>query len=419
MNPVAQLLVIVAGLLLIGALGEFIFSRTGIPDVIWLVLAGIFAGPVLEVVSPQMLEPAVPFFGAIALTIILSGGASRLLLADVAAAAPRGLLLAFVGFLFSVASIYCYFWALTWLEIVEPVSPLSWLIAGAIVGGSSTLVVTPTLAGAKVDSRVSCLLEVESSGTDALSIVMTMVLIDLVVTGSVDLASPFVALAREIGIGVAFGIVVTAVLIPMLPGLRDKSHGYTVFLASMLILYALTHLANGNGALAVLTAALLIGNASTLVPKVIPGAHPEVFVFTETARIMQDQMSFLIKSFFFVLIGLMFPPSPKLIVLGALAAVVLLLFRIPAVKLPTTNLCFTKKQTGLTIVAIPRGLAAGVLSTLPLQYGIAGAKNFSPAVFALIVTTIVLFTMGFAVVSRMSTAQGMWREPQDREAIQN
>ena len=39
MNPVAQLLAIVAGLLLVGALGEFIFSRTGIPDVIWLVLA--------------------------------------------------------------------------------------------------------------------------------------------------------------------------------------------------------------------------------------------------------------------------------------------------------------------------------------------------------------------------------------------
>ena len=60
-------------------------------------------------VSPQMLETAVPFFGAIALTILLSGGALSPPLTDVAAAAPRGLLLAFVGFLFSVASIYRYF----------------------------------------------------------------------------------------------------------------------------------------------------------------------------------------------------------------------------------------------------------------------------------------------------------------------
>ena len=402
MNPVAQLLVIVAGLLLVGALGEFIFSRTGIPDVIWLVLAGILAGPVFEMVSPQMLEPAVPFFGAIALTIILSGGASHLRLTDVAAAAPRGLLLAFVGFLFSVASIYCYFWALTKLELVKPVTPLSWLIAGAIVGGS----VMPTLAGAKMDTRVSHLLEVESSGTDAFSIVMTMVLIDLVVTGSVDLASPFVALVREIGIGVGFGLLVTAVVIPVLPALRDKPHGYTVFLASMLILYALTQLADGSGALAVVTGALLLGNASTIVPKVIPGAHPEAFVMTETARVMQDQMIFLIKSFFFVLIGLMFPTSPRLIVLGALGAAVLLLVRIPAVKLSTMHLGFTKKQTWLTIVAFPRGLAAGVLSTLPLQYGIAGAENLSPGVFALIVTSIVLFAVGFAVVSRMSNDSG-------------
>ena len=75
-------------------------------------------------------------------------------------------------------------------------------------------------------------------------------------------------------------------------------------------------------------------------------------------------------------------------------------------KLSTMHLGFTKKQTWLTIVAIPRGLAAGVLSTLPLQYGIAGAENFSPGVFALIVTSIVLFAVGFAVVSQMSNDSG-------------
>ena len=305
-----------------------------------------------------------------------------------------------------MASIYGYYWTLTKLEFVKPASPLLWLIAGAIIGGSSALIVMPTLAGAKVDARVSRLLEVEASATDAFCIVMTMVLIDLLVSGSVDLSSPFVALGREIGIGVAFGLVATVVLIPTLPALRDKPHGYTVFLASMLILYALTQVANGNGALAVVTSALLVGNASTIVPKLIPGAHPEAFVTTEIARVMQDQMTFLIKSFFFVLIGLMFPTSPRLIALGALGAVVLLLFRIPAVKLSTMNLGFTQKQTWLSIIAIPRGLAAGVLSTLPVQYGIAGAENFSPAVFALIVTSILLFAVGFAVVSRMSNDVG-------------
>ena len=102
-----------------------------------------------------------------------------------------------------------------------------------------------------------------------------MVLIDLVVTGSVDLASPFVALVREIGIGVGFGLTVTAVVIPVLPALRDKPHGYTVFLASMLILYALTQLADGSGALAVVTGALFARQCvEQSLPKLFPVPIP-------------------------------------------------------------------------------------------------------------------------------------------------
>ena len=134
---------------------------------------------------------------------------------------------------------------------------------------------------------------------------------------------------------------------------------------------------------------------------------------TETARVMQDQMSFMIKSFFFVLIGLMFPTFAKIDCARPPVVV-----PHPCGEALDVNLVFSKKQTGLTIISIPRGLAAGVLSTLPLQYGIAGAENFSQAVFALIVITIVLFTVGFAVVFEYQLTQGMWREPQDREAIQ-
>jgi len=38
MKPVSQFLVIIAELILLGAFGEFIFRKTGIPDVIWLVI---------------------------------------------------------------------------------------------------------------------------------------------------------------------------------------------------------------------------------------------------------------------------------------------------------------------------------------------------------------------------------------------
>ena len=73
MDPVVQMALMLAALLLLGALGEFIFSRTGVPDMIWLVAAGIVAGPVFKLLKPEIFTPILPFFGAIALMLAAAG----------------------------------------------------------------------------------------------------------------------------------------------------------------------------------------------------------------------------------------------------------------------------------------------------------------------------------------------------------
>ena len=234
MDPVVKLVVEIAGILLLGALGEFIFARTRVPDVVWLVVAGILAGPVSGLIPAGLLKPGIPFFGAIALTVILSSGAFRLQLTEVAAAAPRGIFLGLSGFIFSLIGVFGFFWLFTKLGYVRPAPPLAWVIVGAIIAGTSSDIIMPTMAMARVPSRVARMLEVESSATDALTVVVTMALIDLVVSGSADISRPFIALARELGVGVATGVIAAALLVPGIPSMRDRPHGYTVFLASML-----------------------------------------------------------------------------------------------------------------------------------------------------------------------------------------
>src|SRR6201987_6095549 len=182
MDPVARVGIEIAGILLVGALGEFIFARMRVPDVVWLVAAGILAGPISGLVPSGLLRPGLPFFGALALTVILSSGAFRLQLTEVAAAAPRGILLGLSGFAFSLIAVCAFFWLSTKLGYVRPSPPLAWVIVGAIVGGTSSVVIMPTMAMAQVPSRVARMLEVESSATDALSVIVTMVLIDLIVS---------------------------------------------------------------------------------------------------------------------------------------------------------------------------------------------------------------------------------------------
>jgi cell volume regulation protein A len=391
----------VAGLLLLGAIGEVIFSRTRIPDVIWLVGAGIVAGPVFGVVSPEILTPAVPYFGAIALTVILSGGAFRLRLSEVAAAAPRGIALGLAGYVFSMVAAVAFLWLATLFGFVQKTSTLVWLMVGSIVGGTSSVIIMPTMALGNAPASVARMLEVESAATDALSVVVAMVFLDFIVSGSADLSGPALALAKQVGIGFVAGVVTAALFVPLIPPLRDLAHGYTLFLAAMLALYALTESVNGNGAMAVLIASLLLGNAASIVPRLFPGARAEEFTASRTAAVMQDQMSFLIKSFFFFLIGLMFPTNPRLILLGAIAVIFLFAFRIPAVMLALHGRGLASKERRLLNVSIPRGLAAGVLATLPQQYGIAGMDNLAPVLFALIVFSILAFAIGYYIVNRM------------------
>jgi cell volume regulation protein A len=400
MDPVVQMALILAALLLLGALGEFVFSRTGVPDMIWLVVAGIVDGPVLKLIKPEVLTPALPFFGAIALIIILLGGGLKFRIADVAAAAPRALTLGLVGFCLSVFATCIYAVALIELGIIKP-GPLEiFIMIGAIIGGTSSLVIIPTMAGGKVDERVARLLEVESCVTDALCVVVTLVMIDIILEGKVDAAYPLLALAQAAGFGVVIGLVGGLAYLPVMPLLKGKGHAYTVLIAWFLIIYGAVTLTGGNGALGVLACALLIGNAADLLPKLYKRIEAGDFRNDDTAMAIHAQLTFFVKSFFFFLIGLLFPTEPKLILIGAVLAGVLALVRIPTTRLSLWGGGFTPQQGKLVAVAIPRGLAAGVLSTMPLYRGVQGMQNLAPIIFSMIVFSILIFAGGFAIFNR-------------------
>lgn len=398
MTGVTLFLVSIASIFLIGALGEIVFQRTNIPDVIWLILAGILIGPVAGLVSRAQLGAVAPYFAALTLVVVLFEGGSTLRLSELSRAAPRSTVLALVGFLFSATAVAC----LTMLAAFAGWLPETWTwlhgwLAGAILGGSSSIIIMPAMAQARVTPKVANLVNLESALTDAFCVVGTAALIEVIMSGDTSVAGPITALARSFGIGLVIGLVAGFLWLLFLRFLHSSEHAYPVTLAALLMLYVLIDRLGGSAALGILTVAVVLGNAPSLGRTI--GLAQGIELDT-SVRGFHRQMAFIIKSFFFVFIGTMLAPPWGFILLGVLLGAVLYAARVPAVALSLIGSDLNKDERAIATVCLPRGMAAGVLATLPATAGVPGTENLPVAVFACVFTTIVAFAVGFPLAKR-------------------
>jgi cell volume regulation protein A len=398
MDNVTLFLVSIAAIFLIGALGEIIFQRTNIPDVVWLIVAGILIGPLLGLVSREQLGSIAPYFAALTLVVVLFEGGSTLKLSELSHAAPRSSVLALTGFLFSAVGV-C---VLTMLASFVGWLPDTWTwthgaLTGAILGGSSSIIIMPAMAQARLAPKIANLVNLESALTDAFCVVGTAALIDVMLGGGQGAAGPLATLARSFGIGLAVGTIAGFFWLLFLRFLHSSEHAYPVTLAALLILYVIINKLGGSAALGILTVAVILGNAANLGRKI--GLAHDVEL-DNSVRGFHRQMAFMIKSFFFVFIGAMLAPPWSLILLGVLLAMVLFAVRGPAVFVALLGSDFTKDERKLTVVCLPRGMAAGVLATLPMAAGVPDTDGLPIAVFACVLTTIAIFAIGFPLTKR-------------------
>jgi cell volume regulation protein A len=255
----------------------------------------------------------------------------------------------------------------------------------------------PAVEKAGLDARLANLINLESALTDAFCVVGTSAFIEVLVHGSGSAAAPLLALLRSFGIALGIGAGVGMIWLLLLRFMKDSEHAYPITLSALLVVYVLIDHAGGSAALGILTVAIILGNAPSL-SRIVGLAQP-VELDTEV-RGFHRQMVFIVKSFFFVFIGAMLGPPWSLILLGVLIGVALLIVRAPAVTLSVLGRTFDADQKKLATVALPRGMAAGVLATLPWSAHVPNTEWLPVMVFATVFTTILLFAVGFPLVRR-------------------
>jgi len=400
--PLFSILVLMALIVFIGVLGELFFSKTKIPDVLWLVLIGIIIGPILGLADTAFLSSLLPLFSAFAIIIILFEGGLHFNIYDVIKNTPKSLILALLSFSVSVAAIIVVYIILGSLGFVQGVNLWNAAILGCILGGTSSLVVMPLMNKAKLKKKLESVLSIESALTDVIGIVIVIALINLAVFPATNPGQALVSgIAASFAVAIFFGALAGLIWIYVLKFFEKKtrnfSHHYMLTFSFMLLLYAFIEFVQGSPALSILAFGLVLGN-SREIGKILKLKRR--IKIEESILEFNSQISFFVKTFFFALIGLLFVVEPVAIGIGIVIALALLGARHLAVRLALQSEKSLKKDLNLIGWLMPRGLAAAVLAIMPSQAGIPGTESFPGIVFTVIIATIILTTIGFFMSTR-------------------
>jgi potassium/hydrogen antiporter len=387
-----------------------------------LILIGLGAlfGPVLGIFDAEVIRGFAPYIAALALSYILFDGGMGLNIRQVFANSPKAMLLAVLGFTFSVLGVAAFMVAAFNVPVVYG------FLFGSILGGSSSIVVISLAAKIKISEKGSTILILESALTDILCIVICLALIDVIITGQANVVSIGLGVSSKFVIGIIIGVIIGFTWLFALRRLADLDFSYILTLGTVLLGYAVSEALGGSGALSALLFGLILGNEKEII-NLLNNTFKVNFCTNINGKIelsvskglkrFEAEVAFLIRTFFFVFLGIIASISSwTLLVAGIAISLILFTTRFGAVCITTIRSPLKKDRPIMTYI-LTRGLAAAVLATLPAQYNLPYAALFVNIAVVIIVTTAIIATVGSMFVSHSENKKlSLFKSKKEKEA---
>ncbi len=382
---IALIVIFIGILIFLGHLFESLFDLIKVPDLLFLMLIGLIAGPILGLVTPAQFGVVGPIFAVITLIIILFEGGLNLRFEVIAGSLARASLLTITNFLVS----FLVSGAVLILFFGLPLLPS--LMFGSIIGGITSAVVIPLVRYLHLKEESVALLSLESALSDVLCIVIFLALLEMYLLGGFDA-------------GAAIGKIVASILVAAIIGIAGgiswaAIHKQIVLFqnifstpAFVFILYGVVEWLGFSGAIAALAFGITLGNIRQFqgLSMLQRAGTLQDIEISRTERLFFTEMVFLFKTFFFIFIGLSIPIAQNSILLAGLGiAGLLYLLRIPITRFAIPE--STSLWDAIIIaIMVPKGLAAAVLASIPVQEGIPGGFVVQDLAYSVILFSIVL-----------------------------
>ena len=367
-----------------------LYNRKKIPDVLLLIVIGLILGPIFGWVSPSSLGMSGPVFVAVTLVVILFEGGTSLSFNVLQSAWKSTMNLTVSCFFLSMGLVALVGW-------LFGLSPLSALTLGAILGGTSSAVVIPLMRMLDVSEESRTVLVLESAATDVLCIVFTLAFMDAMKIGHLQVGNILSSFILAGLLGFAGALVWSRII----TSIRKLQNSIFTTPAFVFVIYGVTNFLGWSGAIAAMVFGITMANIDTIKNRVllrIMGGQGHKL--NKTEMVFFGELVFLLKTLFFVYIGISIEFSDwKTLLVGLIITFVLFFGRILVARFfsPKTACPFDK-----TVIAmmIPKGLAAAVLASMPLELGLAGGEFIKNVTYATILFSIAWVSLLILLVDK-------------------
>jgi potassium/hydrogen antiporter len=384
---------LLGGLLVIAFIANRLFTWTRVPDVVVLMAAGVVLGPVLHLAKPAQFVEITHAFGTLALLLILFEGGLELNIRETIRHFPGGLVfgIASYGLAFTLIGLVAHFGL--------KISSLNAALVGAVLGCTSSTVILPVLQQLGAREPVKVILLIESTLGDVLGVLTVGLLLDLRSGATTGGGDAMRGLAIQILIPLAAAFAVGFAWSRLLPHLTEQRFWQVLTFAVVLLIYSITESLHGNGLLAVLGFGLTLSNLPARKNAVTESGFWFASRITPHERILSfhSELSFLVRTFFFVTIGVVVDLSGMgrlwLVVPGMLAA--MFLSRWLAVQSSRWSWSDVRPdERELMTWIFPRGLITIVLGLQVVEAVDTGLSFLSSLAFVAILFTNFLVIVG-------------------------
>jgi len=359
------------------------FRKTNIPDVLVLMLVGIVIGPLFGIVTPEDFGKIGSLIATIALVVILfESGTSLDLNVLGKSLATTGVLTFWCFFLTSLIVALLGFYLLD-------LALLPAAMLGLTLGGTSSAVVIPMVNSLRVSEKPATVLVLESALTDVLCIVGVFALLQIYTQGGVEpgrlVGGVLSALIFAAVIGVLGGIGWLLVL----GRVRDFPNTISSTLAYVFIVYGATEILGFSGAIAALALGITLTNFEKFGLTRFKRIDRNIVPLNDVDLIFYREAVFLLKTYFFVYLGISIHfGSLQLIHVAAAIVLLVYLMRLLLTRLALRDAGYSLRDTAITSMMAPKGLAAAVLAALPLQYGVPGGEIIRDTTYMVVLISI-------------------------------